>query len=234
MLKYTGENMLNLSELVVKAYSNTSPSGRQRREFVSAIIYGPLGVGKTSYAAHVLREVYGGWFEAQQFTVFTPLEYIDLVTPFVESGERVKCIVFDDAGYWLSKLSAMEKTTKTFTQFYNLIRETAAAILFTTPTDDIPSNILKKVNLRVIVERHRDGVHSIAKIYRNTLNPLLKQYIQPIAVDIYPTELPDHYYRKYMERKLNVTRQALKMLRETFKAKQREEEAPSELWGNIL
>lgn len=178
-----------LSLFINKAYENYS--------FVSAFIYGPQGVGKTTYALKTLYYVYGSWEEALNNTYF----YIDNLLPRLketfERGERIKAVLLDDAGVWLVKYYWRRDFSVWFSKFFNLIRTIVSGVIFTSvEVTDIVKFVRDKVMYRVNVMRiSRDTSKAIG--YRVKTNPMLEQYVERVFEDIFGLSLPEDVREKY-------------------------------------
>ena len=81
--------MLTFSRRVLSAY--------RRHDFESLFIVGPQGMGKTTYALLVLREVYDDWDRALKHLTFDPREVLPVLKRALKEGFRIPLIVFDDA-----------------------------------------------------------------------------------------------------------------------------------------
>jgi len=214
-----------LTKLIENAYS--------RESFISALIFGSQGIGKTSYALHVAKEVYGSWHKALDCLFFNPKGAIDRLFLALEQDERLKLIIMDDAGLWLGKSQWWKRDKLEFAEFFDIIRSVCSAVIFTTPADNLLSRLSHEIQLRIKVspidselysQLKRQGynidvdIWRVAKIYRFSLSPLFQPIIKKQAYDIfplyYPSDIKALYDRKRKEavrQKLNKVRQALKL-----------------------
>jgi len=111
---------------------------------VTAYVFGEFGFGKTSYALWTAYEVLGDWGKVLKHLFFEPEEAIEVMGKAIESGERLPIIIMDDAGLWLDKLTWWEEDKVAFMEFFNLIRSVAAGVIFTTPSEELPKQIIRK------------------------------------------------------------------------------------------
>lgn len=135
---------MRLAELARLAWRNNS--------VVVAYVYGNFGSGKTSYALWTAYEVLGGWERVLKYLFFDPGEAAAVMRRAIERGRRLPVIIMDDAGLWLDRMTWWEEEKVAFMQFFNLIRSVAACVIFTTPTEELPKQILRKSTVRVRVE----------------------------------------------------------------------------------
>ncbi|MHA1594314.1 MAG: hypothetical protein ACTSXX_06160, partial [Candidatus Baldrarchaeia archaeon] len=111
-----------------------------RNEFCGAIIYGVQGVGKSSYALRVAKEVYDSWEKALNVCFFDIREFIS----FLEENERTPVAIIDDAGVWLSKYLFFRNVhyVDYITGLIHVIRTKLSGLLLTTPD---PQALLKSI-----------------------------------------------------------------------------------------
>lgn len=208
--------MLYLARLIREAYRSNG--------VVTAYVYGDFGYGKTSYALWVAYQVYGNWEDALGHLVFKPEDALSIIGDAIDSGRRVPLIIMDDAGLWLDKLTWWERPKVRFMELFNLIRSVTAGIIFTTPSRELPQQLVNKLFYRVRVEpvyrpETVPGVEQVAEYARSLgLKPYvskamgyklktLPQFFNLIKkqfVDYYPTHYP--VFREYEEKR----RRALK------------------------
>ena len=196
-------NEPTLSFLIKQAYKNYG--------FVSAFIYGPQGVGKTTYGLKVLYYVYGSWELALKYTFFD----LETTKQFLENAftnnRRIKAILLDDVGTWLIKYSWRSNPSIWFSKLYNMIRTVCSGVIFTSvEVSDIIKFIRDKVIFRVSVSKVSPDT-SLAIGYKVNTLPSLDQYVEKVFEDEFGLSLPG-YVRTYYELK---RRQALSSLFET-------------------
>lgn len=196
----------------------------RRNGVVSAYVYGEFGYGKTSYALWVAYEVYGNWSEALRHLVFKPEEALRIIGRAIDTGERVPLIIMDDAGLWLDKLTWWERPKVRFMELFNLIRSVTAGIIFTTPSRELPQQLVNKLFYRIRVEPvYKPGtIPGVSDVVEYARSLGLKPYVSKAMgyklktlpqffniikkqfVDYYPTHYP--VFREYEEKR----REALK------------------------
>ncbi len=219
-----------LSKLIKTAY--------KYEKFVSALVYGDQGVGKTSYALHVAYEIYGDWDKVLDHLFFNPFDSIELLTNALIEGKRIQLIIMDDAGMWLGKTRWWSPDKAAFAELYNIIRSICSAVIFTTPADDLITRIERKIQMRIkvsmlddeLVEQlSKDGFeidepkkYRVAKIYRHSLTPLFQPYIKKTAYDIYPVEYPCK--ERYDEKRRQAIARKIKELKEILSKERKDDE----------
>jgi len=218
-------NKLILTRLIEKAY--------EREGFISALIFGSQGIGKTSYALRVAKQVYSSWHKALDYLFFNPKEAIKRLWTALEKGERLKLIILDDAGLWLGKSQWWHREKLEFAEFFDIIRTVCSAVIFTTPADNLLSRLSHEIQLRIKVNPIDSELYSqlkkqgynvdvdtwrVAKIYRFSLSPLFQPIIKKQAYDIFPLYYPneikalyDKKRREAVKAKLDRVKQSLKL-----------------------
>jgi len=176
-------NEPTLSFLIKRAYSQYG--------FVSAFIYGSQGEGKTTYAMHVLRYVYGDWENALRYVFMDTKPLILTLKEAHDRGERIPAVLIDDAGKSLIKYSWGERGSIAFATLYNLMRSVCSGVLFTSvEATDIIKFVRDKVQFRVHVRRVSPE-ESVAVGYKVSYSPLLEPYVRRYFVDRYSLRLPE-------------------------------------------
>jgi len=207
--------MTTLAEMIKIALENDS--------VVTAYVYGSFGFGKTSYALWTAYKVLGGWDEVLNYVYFHPEDAIRDMEKAVKTGVRLPIIIMDDAGLWLDKLSWWEENKIAFMQFFNVIRNITAGVIFTTPSDDLPKMLRQKCMFRVSVRpatsdeviglvgegKYRElvslakayginQVFNIAMGYKLTTLPSFMSRVSKEFYDVYPLQYPifEEYNKK--------------------------------------
>ncbi|WP_009990817.1 hypothetical protein, partial [Saccharolobus solfataricus] len=194
--------LLWLAERIVTAYKNMG--------FVSAVIFGPQGTGKTTYAFKVARDVeyalrgleakHEGWKYVKYF--FELPEALDYFYELTERDERIPYVIFDDAAIWLSKYRWYEDYMKQFYAYYALIRTRVSAVLFTTPAPDDLAYFLREkgwLQIKIVWKNKKDKI-GVAQLYekefvRNTRGEFMAKSAYT-AIDYFKVEMPDSFYRE--------------------------------------
>ena len=204
----------------------------KREGFISALIFGSQGIGKTSYALHVAKEVYGDWSSALDCLFFDPSLAIDHLDKALNRGERIPLIIMDDAGLWLGKSQWWKREKIEFAEFFDIIRTVCSAVIFTTPADNLISRLSHEINLRIKIsaidselydELKGHGInvdvssYRVAKIYHFSLSPLFQPIIRKLAFDIFPAHYPDEVKRLYDAKRVEAVEQKLKRVEQSLK-----------------
>jgi len=213
---------VKLAELVKWAWKNNS--------VIVAYVYGNFGTGKTSYALWTAYEVLGDWDKVLRYLFFSPGEAAAVMKRAIVNRRRLPIVIMDDAGLWLDRMTWWESEKIAFMKFFNLIRSVTASIIFTTPTEELPKQILKKSMIRVQVEpvsrddaakvlgkeavdavlgaASRFGVSSrlaVATGYVVRTLPSFMQLVSKQFYDLYPLHYP--VYEKYETKRHRALRQ---------------------------
>jgi hypothetical protein len=195
---------------------------------VIAYVYGPMGYGKTSYALWTAYEVLGDWDKVLDHMFFELDEALDFMYRHIIRGKRIPVMILDDAGFFLNRLTWWEKPKVEFMELFNLARSIAAGIIFTSPTEEIPRQLLSKTNFRISVrplteEEMQSGnalevskiakefglepFVAVAKGYRLNVLPSFMKIVQKEYIDYYPLYYPvfEEYNRirmRYIKKKV--------------------------------
>lgn len=167
-----------------------------------AYIFGEIGVGKTSYALYTAHEIYGNWKEPLEWLFFDIKDLLPRLSERFLKGERVPLIIIDDAGLWANRMYWWELPVKEFTKLFNVIRSMAGGVIFTSPSDEIPRQLIKKVKYRIFVSRagSKDGTPlSRAIIYDQYILPDFRPVVKKVAEEIFPTHYP--VYEEYAKKR---------------------------------
>ena len=219
-----------LADLIKLAY--------RRNGVISAYVYGEFGYGKTSYALWTAYEVLGSWRKVLNYLFFDPGEAVKVMAKAIYTDKRLPIIIMDDAGLWLDKLTWWQEEKVAFMEFFNLIRSVTAGVIFTTPSEELPKQILKKCFFRIAVSpaterkiaeliREEDfrkvialtekygleHVFSIATGYKLKTLPSFFSLVRKEFYDVYPLQYP--VFREYKRKR----RKALKQYFEKWRAK---------------
>ena len=227
--------MLVLANLIKKAYEHNG--------FISALVIGNLGSGKTSYALHVASEIYG-WGNAPKHLFFDLDPALQLLENALHQHRRIPLLILDDAGLWLSRLRWWEEDITRFMELYNIMRTLASGIIFTSPTNDLPRAILRKIIFRITLKpisideaRNRLNLNdnikwrdykgllklrgqnpdywNVATGYRLHTLPSFMQFVRKHFEDCYPLHYPKSVYEEYEKIRSVAVEKALKRLKES-------------------
>jgi len=194
--------MLTFTRKVLNAY--------KRHDFENLFIIGPQGMGKTTYAMLVLYEVYDGdWDKVLEYLTFDPREMLPKLKEALHTGERIKLIVFDDAGIHLSKyLWSLDKEAQQvallMNSLFNIIRTICAGVIFTSPDMDILKELRKK-SWWVGEPRAPSGKNDPRRfmiLYRKRILVTGVTRVSKKAIDEYDLRLiPDDVRKEYEEKR---------------------------------
>jgi hypothetical protein len=191
-----------LSSLIKEAYRNNS--------IVTAYVYGPMGYGKTSYALWTAYEVLGSWDRVLKHLFFNLDDVIRIMRSYLDKKKRIPILILDDAGFFINRLTWWEEEKIRFMELLNLARTLSAGIIFTTPSEEIPRQIINKVNFRVsvrplsdeeVADQGRDvqefarslgldPIVGLARGYQVVMLPSFMKLIKKEYIDYYPLYYP--------------------------------------------
>lgn len=127
MLKINEHPRMNASKYILSAW--------KRHGYVSMLIDGWQGRGKTSFALNVLGDIYNDDFETIRKVFFfeeDPLRFLTKFQELTDTYDRVPVCLIDDAGNALLKYLWQTATSQLISKAVNLIRDNTACLICTT------------------------------------------------------------------------------------------------------
>ncbi|MHC1590419.1 MAG: hypothetical protein ACXQTQ_05590 [Candidatus Hecatellaceae archaeon] len=185
--------------------------------FEVIIVYGPLGIGKSTYQFkvtwEVLKQVYHlsdeeAWEAVKQYIVFHPSQFFQKIEEIKRRLGRAPVLNWDDAGLWLFALEYKDPFVMAFSKWLNVARTHLAALICSTPS---PTWILKKlrefpsaITVRVgMVNGDRDHSHQMAWRrqavgYRYWEAPDFKKHgVRRLFMDSFSCRMSDSFFEWY-------------------------------------
>jgi len=205
---------LYLSTIIGRAYANYG--------FVSIMIAGDQGAGKTTLAMKILNRVYDGdWNKVIQYTFLSPDDVLEAFDESFSRGERIPAILIDDVAIAFDKYSWSNKSNILFAKIFNLARSLTSGIVFTSvETSDLYKWVRDKVMYSIWVTR-LSATESRYKVYRRINPPHMDSYIKLVAVGtLRLDDVPEWVRAKYEERRRKIVNT---LLREAMNALKEEE-----------
>ncbi|QGA87238.1 DnaA-like protein [Sulfolobus spindle-shaped virus] len=206
---------LILAREIVSAYKNNG--------FTNILIFGKQGVGKTTYALRVAKEVVKmldnditeeeAWSKALSYLVFTLEEAIQKMKAVVELHKqgninaRLPLLILDDASIDLIKYKWYDETNQEFYKLNVLARTWVASLIYTTPmVSDIAKFLREKGWIVVKITKGGNKNTSLAYLYKRAfaLNSTKTDFVgkyKVIAIDYFTRRMPNSIYNEYMQRR---------------------------------
>jgi hypothetical protein len=201
-----------LTQQILKEY--------KRDGFISALVFGKQGNGKTTYALITAKEVYEKlgyekpWQVALDRLYFELPESLPLLKQAFYERSKIPVIIFDDASIWFSKYYWYTDVQKAFFKIYALIRTLVTAVIFTTPSpNDISFFLREKSWKKIKITKNGVETKGVKKgvrrarawLYKSDFkrdsNGDFKTAVEKEAVDDFYLEIPDEIFNKYMEKR---------------------------------
>jgi len=226
--------MLSSTKLVLESWKADLNRKRAPEGFVLMTVYGPLRLGKSTYAfktgVQTLMQLYGleedgrggAWDELKRYIIFHPEHFFQKRKEMDEKGlERIPFLIWDDAGLWLYALDWYDPFINAFLKELNVIGTRIGALILTTPS---PKFILRKlrdfpdsINVRII----DDGVENdiwrrIAKSYKQWFLPDGKSRVRLEFEDVFSALMPDTFFKWYKPQRDAYEKLALKLVQEKW------------------
>ena len=144
------------------------------------LIKGPQGSGKTSLGLKTMHRIYENWGKVFYNLHFEPIDYLE------QNSGKNEIIMFDDAGLWIPRELWYEKDKIRLGQLFNVTRNIANAVLFTMPSEELPSYLNRKLNYKVVV-------------YKACPSSLKGMYKHPACGVVYELTYSDVFSRVFLK-----------------------------------
>ncbi len=182
--------------------------------FISILIYGPQGSGKTTLAIKIMRDLYGSYDRALNHLFFDLQNFVSTLEYYFNNKQRALAVTLDDAALELHRQQYRQNITTLFEKIYNLARTVSTCFIFTTiHVDDILRGLRNKFMYRVSMQRINYKL-ALGKIYHFTITPQLQPIIRLVAHQYVRLDLPKTFWRDYEVKR----RDAVAKLFHQFKA----------------
>lgn len=182
--------------------------------FFSAVIEGKRGIGKSSYALHVLHNIYSSlgyddvvaWDMTLDRTLFTIPEIVTFLRNASNTGRREVAFIWDDAGVYGSNLRWFThvKEVHLLQSLMDTIRSSVNGVLMTAPSQFSLLKFLRRYDnhlIQIVYDEPRGHWYRIAKGYQKYTLPSGKVLIFHRFNDYYYCRLPQKIYDRYMQKR---------------------------------
>jgi hypothetical protein len=193
---------------------------RNQARYFCVYSLAPLGVGKTSYAIQCLQQLYGeydqdgflvkandDWELIKAHIIFHPQTFKQIVQHLQKTKTRIKALVWDDSGIFLSAKDWQKKWAREIVKYFQLARTYCASIILTTPSPSLILRDIRRMNMVTInIEfaksqyDHLASQHAArrARSYDHWYLPDLKKTrVRYRGTDTYNVMLPNKVYDPY-------------------------------------
>jgi hypothetical protein len=208
----------------------------ERKGFCGAIVYGARGIGKSSYAIKVMRDLFQmqglsedqAYDEALKLMKFRIEDVINFVRHHADTENLAMVLVIDDAGAHLSKFLWWEKPheVRLLQAMTDTIRSALSSMILTCPSPKSVLNFLRTTydDFFVRISAESGDWRRVAKGYKMFTLPSGKTVVNKVFEDRFSCYLPDDVYAKYDRMRKSYLKEALSEL-EKFMGKSAEAEA---------
>jgi len=201
---------------MVKTLANKIRFAYQNYDSIFIYVVGRVGAGKTSFALHLLREVYNTW-NILDYVFFDLKKFLEKAYRKISCNRRYIAIVLDDAGATLNALRFREQEMLKIIEIFNFMRSICSGIIFTTP--DV-YDVLKRIRVKAMFIAQVFPLakeRSIARIYETRYSAGYDKYYRKFITEI---EYPRHYpiHSEYIKKRNSFIR---KRMREILNKKER-------------
>ncbi len=210
-------------------------------KFFGMCVEGRQRVGKSSYVSQALAEANGQYeylkdeanpsqtivrsvtqdYESvKPWIVYLPKEFLNLVFN-TKPDHKQKCIIWDDAGFWLFALDWYEPFVKSVSRYIQLIGRQFGSLILTTPSRKMVSQkVLDALPEMLVCQIHEFGVDSatrrvrIANVYERWDYPDGKHGgVRRKWQDRFNALVPDDYYAWYKPKSDSYTNVGLSIMK---------------------
>ena len=185
--------------------------------FVGAIIYGQQRLGKSSYAAQVLYDIYGDWGIVQDNIVFNLSDVVNILSMASKERRKIPALCWDDCGVHGNKLIYFQDRllVQYLGNLMDVIGLNLGGFLMTTPS---PLNLLRSLRgyefYRIKVYRRDQYNGRMAVGYQSVLLPSGTRLIKREFKDNFNVMLPDDFWFPYLDKRQGYLDVAIDKLRE--------------------
>lgn len=172
--------------------------------FVGAIVYGKQRLGKSSYSAQVLYDIYGDWELVNEHMVFNLKDVVNILSTANRERRKIPALCWDDCGVHGNKLIYFQDRllVQYLGNLMDVVGLSLGGLLMTTPS---PLNLLRSLRgyefYRVKIYQ-RDAYNGrLAVGYQAVLLPSGTRLIKREYKDNFNVMLPDEFWQPYVEKR---------------------------------
>jgi len=203
---------LVLASRILEAY--------EKDDFIGALVYGPHRIGKSTYAALVLHEIYQDWDEVLKHMLFDIRDVIRTLRDAQKHHQKIPALVWDDCGVHANKMLyfSNRRLVQSLQQMLDVVGLTVSGFIFTTPS---PANVLRVLRgyefYRIKVVKRDEYNGRVAIGYQQSLLPSGMRIIRRKFRDNFQAILPDDVWKEYVKQRQKYLNFALKELEKVVK-----------------
>ena len=192
--------------LTMEWFAERIKQAAKNDEHFSIVLIGHRGAGKTAFALHLGKEVYGTYEESLKH-LFFPEQIGDLAKYVIRSlkhGYVIPYIIIDDAGNRFQKYNTPDEFVKKFFKLVNLMRGAVGCVAYT-DVAMIHKYLRDTSEYRIKVSRipNTEPKMSQARIYLVDFNIKLEDYVKAIGGIQFETYYP--IYPEYKKTRQSIT-----------------------------
>jgi hypothetical protein len=185
--------------------------------FVGAIVYGAQRLGKSSYSAQVLYDIYRDWDIVQDHIVFNLSDVVSILHRASKERRKIPALCWDDCGVHGNKLIYFQDRllVQYLGNLMDVVGLNLGGFLMTTPS---PLNLLRTLRgyefLRIKIYRRDKYNGRIAVGYQSILLPSGTRLIKREFKDNFNVLLPDQFWFPYLDKRQGYLDVAIDKLQE--------------------
>lgn len=190
-------------------------------QFVLVIVYGPLRIGKSSYALQVLAELLGtwDWNVLKNYIGCDPHQVLDR---WMTVTKKEIVYVWDDAGLWLHALDWNSPFVRSVGKYLNVAGTDWGGLILTAPLPTWVSRKIRGVPQAITIKIIKKSGHAptmrIARAYRWWTHPdMRKTGVKKVYEDDFDIMLPNETYIHYKPFRETFARTAKQLMYDQLK-----------------
>jgi len=200
-------------------------SAHKTNGFTGAIITGPRGIGKSSYALKVLYDVFiamdynetAAWDMALDRVLFRIKDIIQFLDDNTDKEEREIGFIWDDAGVFGSNLTWYTniKLVHLLQSMMDTVRGSLNGMLLTCTNQGQLLKFLRRYDNHIVIISYAEqgGWNRIAKGYIKRTLPSGMQRVYPNFHDYFSCRLPTHIYKRYQIKRMQYNKENITALK---------------------
>jgi len=187
--------------------------------YFEMIIYGKRGMGKSIYSYKISKRIYNDDIkQVWAHWAYTIDDLIKILDKYAGGPERIKLLVWDDAGVHGSKykwFTEEQSLVETLSEVWQTIRDTVAAMIITTPNPKLLLKVIRSMDTYTakVVWADRRVQLAMLKIYQQNILPNGLVFPRLIAYELFRVWLPDDEYLELKMRRKRYSRESIDRLK---------------------
>jgi len=149
--------------------------------------------------------------------IFPPSQFVKTIAWLKENNMRIPALVWDDMGFWLYSLDYSDPFVKAAIKFFNVARTVVSCIIGTTSSIKMLTSGVRSMDamtIKVVSATAKEPV-SLAKGYRQAIQPNMMRLVKTVFEDEYPRHMDDADYEWYKPVRDGYVNEAIRLMQES-------------------